>query len=87
MRISQPLSFNYNIQPCLVTLFQKPILSPTSCDDQPFIYFLILKFPKAKKQETKEAFEQWNTDGDDKFLTFKEFDAGMQSVGITQERF
>ena len=26
-------------------------------------------------------------DGDDKFLTFKEFDAGMQSVGITQERF
>ena len=42
---------------------------------------------KAKKQETKEAFEQWNTDGDNKFLTFKEFDAGMKSLGITQERF
>ena len=42
---------------------------------------------KAKKQETKEAFDQWNTDGDNKFLTFKEFDAGMKSLGITQERF
>ena len=42
---------------------------------------------KAKKQETKETFKQWNTDGDSKFLTFKEFEAGMQSLGITQERF
>ena len=41
---------------------------------------------KAKKNETKTAFKQWNTDGD-KFLTFKEFDAGMQSLGITQESF
>lgn len=40
---------------------------------------------KAKKQETKEAFDQWNTDGDNKFLTFKEFDAGMKSLGITQQ--
>jgi len=47
---------------------------------------LIMVF-KAKKQETKEAFDQWNTDGDNKFLTFKEFDAGMKSLGITQERF
>ena len=41
---------------------------------------------KVKKNETKTAFKQWNTDGD-KFLTFKEFDAGMQSLGITQEGF
>ena len=41
---------------------------------------------KVKKNETKTAFKQWNTDGD-KFLTFKEFDAGMQSLGITQESF
>ena len=41
---------------------------------------------KVKKNETKTAFKQWNTDGD-KFLTFKEFDAGMQSLGITQEEF
>ena len=48
--------------------------------------FPILLF-KAKKQETKEAFERWNTDGDNKFLTFQEFDAGMKSLGITQDRF
>ena len=41
---------------------------------------------KVKKNETKTAFKQWNTDGD-KFLTFQEFDAGMQSLGITQEGF
>ena len=51
---------------------------------------ILLKFLncmfKAKKNETKAAFKKWNTDGD-KFLTFKEFDGGMQSLGITQERF
>ena len=40
-----------------------------------------------KKQLAKEGFSEWNTDGDDKYLTFEEFDAGMKSLGITKERF
>ena len=40
-----------------------------------------------KKELAKGGFSEWNTDGDDKYLTFEEFDAGMKSLGITQERF
>ena len=39
-----------------------------------------------KKQLAKEGFSEWNTDGDDKYLTFEEFDAGMNSLGITKSK-
>merc|ERR1712113_209031 len=40
---------------------------------------------KSKKEETKAAFQKWNTDGDQKSLTFTEFSAGMSSLGITEQ--
>ena len=47
---------------------------------------MILRRCRRKKQLAKEGFSEWNTDGDDKYLTFEEFDAGMNSLGITKSK-
>ena len=57
--------------------------------DKSKLDYLIGHFQKMqeKKRSAKEGFSNWNTDGDDKYLSFEEFDAGMKSLGITKDRF